>query len=340
MSTPDGLVGIIANPAAGKDIRRLIAHGATLDNQSKVSIIRRVAVGLGALGIGRVLLMPDEQHLAERAFRGLPRGAADVPAAEIVDMPVRGEPDDSRLAAALMREAGAGCLVVLGGDGTVRMVAQGAGEVPILAISSGTNNVLPTFVDGTTAGLAAAGLALGLVHRGLGARRHKRLTVHVDGAAVRDALVDVAALAGRCVGARAVWAVHALRQGFVTRASPAAIGISAIAGVVRPLTPEEPYGLALRLRQGADRSVLAPVGPGLVARLGVSEITRITPGERVDIVPERPLILAMDGEREVALPRPGEAWITLSLEGPWIVDASRVMTALASQGTLQRTEEK
>jgi hypothetical protein len=30
-------VGIIANPAAGKDIRRLVAHGSTFDNNEKIN---------------------------------------------------------------------------------------------------------------------------------------------------------------------------------------------------------------------------------------------------------------------------------------------------------------
>ena len=31
-------VGIIANPASGKDIRRLVAHGTVFDNDEKVNI--------------------------------------------------------------------------------------------------------------------------------------------------------------------------------------------------------------------------------------------------------------------------------------------------------------
>ena len=47
-------VGIIANPRAGKDIRRLVAHGSVLDTQEKVYIVRRaIAVSMaGADGSG------------------------------------------------------------------------------------------------------------------------------------------------------------------------------------------------------------------------------------------------------------------------------------------------
>ena len=52
-------VGIIANPASGKDIRRLVAYGTVFDNQEKVNIVRRILLALDALGVGRVLAMPD-----------------------------------------------------------------------------------------------------------------------------------------------------------------------------------------------------------------------------------------------------------------------------------------
>ncbi len=50
MSRP--LVGIIANPASGRDIRRLVAYGTVFDNNEKMAIVRRVLLGLEAVGIG------------------------------------------------------------------------------------------------------------------------------------------------------------------------------------------------------------------------------------------------------------------------------------------------
>ena len=44
-------VGIIANPASGKDIRRLVAYGTVFDNQKKVNIVRRVLLALTAVGL-------------------------------------------------------------------------------------------------------------------------------------------------------------------------------------------------------------------------------------------------------------------------------------------------
>lgn len=333
------LVGLIANPASGKDIRRLVAHGSAIDNQTKVSIIRRVLVGGQALGGIRVLWMPDEQHLCERAVEGLPAETRARSDATPIEMPVTGEAEDSAVAARLMSEKGAACLVVLGGDGTARVVARGAGDVPLLPISTGTNNVLPRHTEGTIAGISAGAVALGLVPRREAIYRHKRLRVQVAGRSAMDALVDVAVLEGRFLGSRAVWDMSRLRQVIVSRSSPASIGISAIAGAVRPLSVSEPLGVALWLASPDDEArcrfrALAAVGPGLVARLGVERVRELRSGESVAIEADRPLVLALDGEREISLAPGQTATVTLGLDGPWIVEPDRVMEGLASGGLL------
>ena len=62
-----GTVGIIANPAASKDIRRLVAQGRVVPDWEKVNTIRRALLGLQSTGIDRVLAMPDSGHLCRRA---------------------------------------------------------------------------------------------------------------------------------------------------------------------------------------------------------------------------------------------------------------------------------
>ena len=49
-------VGLIANPASGKDIRRLVAHASVFDNEEKRNIVRRVILGAAAAGADRFLL--------------------------------------------------------------------------------------------------------------------------------------------------------------------------------------------------------------------------------------------------------------------------------------------
>ncbi len=327
-------VGLIANPASGKDVRRLVAHATTVDNQGKVGIVRRAMVGLAAMGVRRVLAMPDAYHMAERAQVGLGRMGADRLEIELLDMAVTDQSGDSKRAANLMRQAGCACIIVLGGDGTSRVVSAGAGDVPLLPISTGTNNVLPVFVEGTVAGLAAGAIATGRVARERATYQHKWIEVTVDGEPRDRALVDVAALAGQFVGARAIWSVADLRQLVVTRADAASIGISAIAAAVRPIGRGDPVGLELTLGPGACQ-VRAAVAPGLIEEVSIAGGRLLSMGQTIPAHDERPLVLALDGEREIVLGAGQQASYTLRQDGPWIVDVTSVMETLAAEGSMR-----
>jgi len=60
-------VGIIANPASGKDIRRLIASGTVVTNQEKINIIVRMLKAMDAVGkpdgLVKVLCDPETDEL-------------------------------------------------------------------------------------------------------------------------------------------------------------------------------------------------------------------------------------------------------------------------------------
>ena len=62
-------VGIIPNPASGKDIRRLVALGLTVDNNEKVNIVRRVLLGLQSAGVDEVVIMPDYFAIGRRRLK-------------------------------------------------------------------------------------------------------------------------------------------------------------------------------------------------------------------------------------------------------------------------------
>ena len=157
------LVGIIANPASGRDIRRLVAYGTVFDNNEKTAIVRRVLLGLEAVGITQVAYLPEHDFgIVPRALDGLsgrPQGSSLQ--ASPLPMPVLSTSADSMRAAQLLASMGAGCIITLGGDGTNRAVARGCGTVPLIPISTGTNNVFPAFLEGTIAGMAAGLVAAG-----------------------------------------------------------------------------------------------------------------------------------------------------------------------------------
>src|SRR5204862_7848728 len=97
MSAP--LVGIIANPASGRDIRRLVAHGTVFDNNEKAAIVRRVLLGLEAVGIQRVAYMPEHDFgILPRALNELHGHSHHHRPAGPLGWPVLGPTPDSPLA--------------------------------------------------------------------------------------------------------------------------------------------------------------------------------------------------------------------------------------------------
>ncbi|HVS42938.1 MAG TPA: NAD(+)/NADH kinase, partial [Candidatus Dormibacteraeota bacterium] len=156
-------VGLIVNAAAGRDIRRLVGAASVMTNHEKSAIVRRVVCGLEAAGVDRVLYLVDGSGIVAAALDGR------VPGLALEPLPIHpcGAAGDSIEAARRLAAAGVGAIVTLGGDGTHRAVASACGEVPLVAISTGTNNVFPSMVEGTVAGLAAGLVAGGALDRDL-----------------------------------------------------------------------------------------------------------------------------------------------------------------------------
>jgi len=328
------VVGIIANPSSGKDIRRLVAMGSVVDNTEKVNIVKRVLTGLRAAGVDRVIHMPDGFGIARRAVESMRGGVEVLP----IEMPMVGSAVDSRRAAELMAADGVACIITLGGDGTNRAIAAGAGVVPLVAISTGTNNVFPTQVEGTLAGLAAGLIATRRVDATSCVTRSKRLVLRVDDGPEDFALVDVALVREAFVGARAVWRSDLVEELFLAIAEPGSIGLSAIGAHLRPVARGDPFALRVILGSRDTRvhrggSVLAPIAPGLVVRAEVSDYSLLRPFERIEA---RPLngVVALDGERELAVTRNQRVTVELRLDGPTVVDVGVALRVAAESGIL------
>jgi len=322
------LVGIIANPASGKDIRRIVAFGSVFDNQEKVRIVRRILLGLRAAEVDRVAYMPDYYGIVERALDGLEIDLR----VERLQFPTHADQRDSTAAARLLRERGAGCIVTLGGDGTNRVTAKESGTVPILPLSTGTNNVFPVMIEGTVAGLAAGLVATGRVSVSDGTFRSTRLEVLVDGLLADIALVDAVVCDDPFLGSRAVWKTETIRYVFLNRASPDSIGFSSIGGMFELLKPEDPRGICLELGKGG-RTVTAPVAPGVIESVGVARQSTLSLDEPSPIR-FRPCVLALDGEREVEVKKSQEVSVRVAARGPVVVDVRKTMAAAMTSGEL------
>jgi len=279
-------------------------------------------------------MMPDRYGLGQQALNGL-RDARANSLAQMLDMPITSSAADSLRAGEMMRQAGAGCIIILGGDGTARIVSKGIGEIPMVALSTGTNNVLPSHADGTIAGIAAGAIAQELVSLPHIAVRHKWLKLIASDWQDR-ALVDIAVLAQRFVGSRAIWNVDDIRQIIVTRANPAAVGVTSIASMIQMIAPDELAGLSITLGNPSICQVTAALAPGLMAKAPIKSIRRLNIDDTVQVTArDERLILALDGEREFALGEGETVSITLRHDGPWIVDIQRTMCELAKNGRLR-----
>lgn len=320
------IVGIIANPSAGRDIRRLVAHASVFDNNEKVNIVRRVLLGLDAVGVEQVWIMPDAYNIGHKALDNL-RLRLEV---RFVEMQPYFAEADSTEAAARMVEAGVRTLVTLGGDGTNRAVAKASGRVPMMPISTGTNNAFPIMVEGTLAGLAAGLTALGMVPLDVCTVPTKRIELWRGSDLAEIALVDAVVYRSRFIASRAVWNIDDVKAAIFARAEPTSIGLSAIGGFLTqaPLGAHE--GLYIELGAGGVE-VMAPVAPGIIRPVPVKCHRRLRLGERVP-VDAGPAVIALDGERKVSLLPGQEVTLCVSAEGPVVIHLARTLGYAAQQG--------
>jgi predicted polyphosphate/ATP-dependent NAD kinase len=320
-------VGIVANPASGRDIRRLVAGASVFGNSDKAAMVFRLLTGLAAAGVERALMMPAGDGLSRTLQRHLAGGAASaVPALVELDMPLTSTARDTSRAVERMCAEGVGAIVVLGGDGTHRVVAKACGDVPMCALSTGTNNVFPEMRESTIAGLATGLVATGRAPDHA-LRREPALVVERPGAQPDLALVDVAVTRERFVGARAIWRHDALCELFVTSADPAAVGLSSLAGMLAPGA----RGLHVRVagdRARAEVVLDVAIAPGLVAPIAVAGFAALEPGSRVPLTADGGSV-ALDGEREIE--RHGDDGATVRLaDGPLRIDVDAVMRTHAT----------
>ncbi len=318
-------VGIIVNPNAGKDIRRLTSASGQTSDAVKIGIMRRAAAGAIEMGAERIVFSSDTHHLAERAVEGLDG------VIEFLDNPLSGSHLDTVAAARTMCKEQVGAVIALGGDGTCRDVATGWPDVPLIAISTGTNNVFPTAVDGTTAGVAAALVATGAVPVEAVSRRAKRVALRIDSPAAASvvhehALVEAALIDTAFVGARAVNDPATIRWVVACIANPASTGLASIAGRVHPVDRNEPGGVLIRLGSGG-RQVRVPLAPGTFTTLDVDTVEPLDPSMSIDLPGGG--ILAFDGERTT--PVAADSTITVSIEtsGPRLLDVDTTLSMAA-----------
>ena len=323
-------IGVIVNPAAGRDIRRLTGGASVVDNHAKRRVAECVLSGVTVLSATPdVTLMPDTSGIAANVVEDAP----DDVSVELLDMTLTGEAADTRRAAERFQTE-ADALVVLGGDGTTRDAALGCDDLPLLSVSTGTNNVVPSAVDGTVAGAAAALVASGTVDGEETTYRHEMVEAQTESG---DSVTGIAAveLSDRSfIGTRALLDPDEMLGGIVSRANPSEIGLSSVAGALDSLAPDEPGAIALRLADAgmSNQTVRAIVAPGVTTRVGVEEHHHLSDQESM-VVEVDDGVLGADGERELEVVNESVEFRSVP-DGPRLISHEAVFESAAHTGAL------
>ena len=267
-------------------------------------------------------------------------GEARFPELAFLDMRVTGQALDSALAARLMRQRDVEAIIVLGGDGTHRVVVSECGNVPIAGVSSGTNNAFPETREPTVTGLAVGLAVTGAVPASTAFIANKRLEVAINGRR-EIALVDVAVVDERFVGSRAIWKAERFRELFVTFGEPGGIGMSSIVGFLAPVKRSSPYGrrVIFDRPERAPFRLMAPIAPGLIEAVGIERV------ETIDLDMPLPLTvqagsIALDGEREITFSETDDVCVTLRERRLSHHRCGGLHGARGKPGQLRRTRRK
>jgi predicted polyphosphate/ATP-dependent NAD kinase len=328
------VVGVIANPASGRDMRRLLGWASVFPTAEKVHVVLRLLSAMGSLGVQHALMLPDAAGIAQRVSEAADlartkRGLA-MPHVRLLDMRRTDSATDSTEAAALMRQQGARLIAVLGGDGSNRAVAAGCGDVPLATLSTGTNNAFPESREATLVGMAGALVITGRVRATIGLRANKRLRLRGNGVD-ELALVDVCVTRQLDIGGRAVWRGADLIDLFASFAEPTAIGLSAIAGLAHPVSRDDPFGIHVRF--GSGRTLVAPIMPGTLEPVEVASVHRLQLGVPMGLQATRGTV-ALDGERDLEIGTDSGLTLTLDWNGPRTLAVAAVLAQAARQGLM------
>jgi ATP-NAD kinase N-terminal domain len=314
-------IGLIANPASGRDIRRLVANASTSTLNDKVTAVRRVLIGAAQCGADRIVVLSDAPRIARRAAEPVELGHL----VEELATPLHHDVRDTVAAARAMGEVGCAAVVVLGGDGTNRAVALGWPSVPVIPISTGTNNAFPVNVEPTLAGAAAGMLASGVVALDEVAAPAPVVHIDIEDEGTDLAVIDAVLLGGGLVGSMLLFEPDRLSAAVVARATAGSLGMCGLASV---LHPDDPRPVSIEF--GPGRKVAIPLAPGAFETVEVARATKLSLGECVEWV--GPGILAFDGERNRKLADGQRARVHVALDGPIVVDVVQAIALGASRG--------
>ena len=320
-------LGIIVNPFSGRDVRRVAARASTSDHHEKQQQVTRLVLGALSTGIDKIYLAHEPFRINEKAVENL----HERDQVEILKFTLQHSAEDTRTMCRMMWEEGCRVFIVLGGDGTSRIVAGEIPDATILPLSTGTNNVFPYRLEASVAGMAA-GLVAGERIPVSECRRCKRIKT-LKGGVTEIALIDAVLLRNDFIGSLLPFAAEDLSTILLTRAEPASIGMSPIGGFLLPTGHHDDHGVLAECSTTADQWINVPISPGLHADIGIQCVKKVELEETVEFT--GPGVIAFDGDRTLKLASGESASARVSRDGPRIIETDRIMTAAAEQNLFE-----
>lgn len=322
-------IGIIANPESGKDVRRLTSGASISSTHEKVAILRRFLTGFRAFSDAEIHFFDDLDRITRSSLTSLKLEGVRI------DVETVGTSEDTVRAARVLQ--GVKLVVSLGGDGTNRAIAKGWRDVPILPLSTGTNNAFATTTEPTVAGIAAAFIVNGILPANSISLESKVIHANIEGESNSDiALVDLVGTLDRFVGSRSIVDPAQYQFGFLTQSNASKVGMVGVAGTQQQVGPKEDKGISLMFNEssGCVSTVRAAVAPGLVKEVRIS-VSKLVPLDE-PVVYFGPAVLAFDGERERYLRPNQRVTSTVRRDGPRLFNVEATLNEVVRLGLVEQ----
>ena len=323
MSKNNRSVGIIVNPNSGKDIRRLVSNAFVVPQQYKSNELLKLYEGLFNEGIKKVFIMPDFSDVSRRARENYSNKIET----EILKTKRLDEESTTIESAKKMDSLGLECVIIFGGDGTSRLASSHLSNTPILAISTGTNNLFPENIDGTIAGIAVGKFA-NFEKKEAYLIKTKKLDIFFNEQYVDSALVDVVVTDIPYVGARAIWSMDSISEIFINKIKPTGIGFSSIGfKLIKNLQHDESvYVKISENKNNSQNKFFSPIAPGKIEKIFVDNWKLFKKNEIIKIQTKKGT-LALDGERRLEFSNKNNPSVKINYKGPTCLNIKEILSS-------------
>lgn len=310
---------------SGRDVRRLAARATTSTHHDKQLQITRLILGALEQGVEEFVLIDEPFRISRRAVENLSMPDRFT----FIQSSIKHTASDSVELVQQMRDMDCKVIIVMGGDGTSRIVARTWSDSVILPLSTGTNNVFPKMLEPSVAGAAAGLVASGKVAYEKVVRRCKQ--VHITTSQGNDlALVDAVLLKDDNLGNLLPFETEKISHLLLAISQPASVGMSPIGGFLLPCLEDDDFAVHLDCGEPAAHRLRIPVSPGLYSDISIRSVTQVPLNQEIEV--EGPGVLAFDGDREIALGKGEKASFCVRRDGPWVLDVQKIMMESTRSG--------